>query len=150
MLICNYRVWASIVRLLTCGAIRIRHISYGQNTFPYSLNLILIISFNCGVSLFVLLQVEINNKQNVEKIVRMRVNGSLESYLLLYGEQRWMQLGGYGGSMKGTNVKTNTWGENIEKKGGKIEVEEGEVFKYEWFLNRKRDIINRERENLSN
>jgi hypothetical protein len=70
--------------------------------------------------------------------------------LLLYGEQRWMQLGGYGGSMKGTNVKTNTWGENIEKKGGKIEVEEGEVFKYEWFLNRKRDIINRERENLSN
>jgi hypothetical protein len=94
--------------LLTCGAIRIRHISYGQNTFPYSLNLILIISFNCGVSLFVLLQVEINNKQNVEKIVRMRVNGSLESYLLLYGEQRWMQLGGYGGSMKGTNVKTNT------------------------------------------
>jgi hypothetical protein len=52
-----------------------------------------------------------------------------------------MQLGGYGGRIKGTNVKTNTWGENIEKKGGKKEVEEGEVFKYEWFLNRKRDII---------
>jgi len=30
-----------------------------------------------------------------------------------------MQLGGYGGSMKGTNVKTSTWGEKIEKKGEK-------------------------------
>jgi hypothetical protein len=60
------------------------------------------------ISLFVLLHVEVNNKQNVEKIMRMQVNGNLESYLLLYGEQRWIQLGGYGGSMKGKNVKTNT------------------------------------------
>jgi hypothetical protein len=60
------------------------------------------------ISLFVLLQVDVNNKQNVRKIVKMRMNGNLESYLLLYGKQRWMQLGGYGGSMKGTNVKTNT------------------------------------------
>jgi hypothetical protein len=59
------------------------------------------------ISLFVLLHVEVNNKQNVKKIMRMQVNGNLESYLL-YGEQRWMQLGGYGGSMKGKNVKTNT------------------------------------------
>jgi hypothetical protein len=28
-----------------------------------------------------------------------------------------MQLGGYGGSTKGTNVKTSTWGEKIEKRG---------------------------------
>jgi len=32
----------------------------------------------------------------------------LGKLLVLYGEQRWMQLGGYGGRMKGTNVKTNT------------------------------------------
>jgi len=60
------------------------------------------------ISLFVLLQVEVNNKQNVGKIGRMQVNGNLESYLLLYGEKMWMQLGGYGGSTKGTNVKTST------------------------------------------
>ncbi len=55
-----------------------------------------------------LLHVEVNNKQNVKKIMKMQVNGNLESYLLLYKEQRWMQLGGYGGSMKGKIVKTST------------------------------------------
>jgi hypothetical protein len=52
-----------------------------------------------------------------------------------------MQLGGYGGSMKGKIVKTSTWGEKIEKKGGKKEIEEGEFFKYEWFLSWKGDIM---------
>jgi hypothetical protein len=50
--------------------------------------------------LLVFLQVEIDNKKEVRKIMRGWRNGRWESYMMLSRKQSWRQLGGYAKYMK--------------------------------------------------